>query len=143
MCNMAGQALRKWSMKARVNDVVITADSQVIVCITADKSIELMRLNDHVPVSTLGLMCIAFAFKIHCIHAFRSSRAARFPSTRQHLEIHKRTFNAQEQVESSLLIPARSNLRISALQGFTETAPSHYEEKLRACMRSSSYRWQA
>lgn len=71
MCNMAGQALRKWSMKARVNDVVITADSQVIVCITADKSIELMRLNDHVPVSTLGLMCIPFAFKFHCIHAFR------------------------------------------------------------------------
>ena len=41
-------------MKARVNDVVITADSQVIVCITADKSIELMRLNDYVPVSPLS-----------------------------------------------------------------------------------------
>lgn len=53
MCDLAGRPTRKWTMKARVNDVVITADSQVIVCITADKSIELMRLNDYVPVRLL------------------------------------------------------------------------------------------
>lgn len=50
MCDLEGHALRQWTMKDRVNDIVITANSQLIVCITADKSIELMRLNDFVPV---------------------------------------------------------------------------------------------
>jgi hypothetical protein len=51
MCNLAGQALRQWSMKERVNDLVLTPDAQVIVCVTADRFIELMRLKDYVPVS--------------------------------------------------------------------------------------------
>lgn len=54
MCNLAGQALRQWSMKERVNDLVLTPDAQVIVCVTADRFIELMRLKDYVPVASIG-----------------------------------------------------------------------------------------
>lgn len=50
MCDLTGRVLRHWTMRERVNDLAFIPESNVIVCVTADRHIELMRLNDHVPV---------------------------------------------------------------------------------------------
>lgn len=51
MCDLQGRVLRRWEMKDRVNDLALIPEADVIVCVTADRYIQLMRLSDHVPVS--------------------------------------------------------------------------------------------
>ena len=50
MCDLQARVLRHWTMKERVNDLALSVDASVIICVIADRYIELMRLNDHVPV---------------------------------------------------------------------------------------------
>lgn len=49
--DLKGKTLHRWQMKDRVNDLICAYDGQILICIVGDTWVELLRHEDHLPVS--------------------------------------------------------------------------------------------
>lgn len=60
-------------MKDRVNDLAIIPEAGILICVTADRFIQLMRFSDHVPVrpTLLFMQSQGVAMAVQCSKSIR------------------------------------------------------------------------